>query len=236
MIMKMRILLLAATMVMVSLSCTKYYFDTGIHEAKYDGSIWDYMESKKPYFDSTMMVIELAGMKNVFQNENITFFAPPGGTIFRAVHNLNQYLKFNGKDTVSKLEQIDSEVWKNTLSEYIFKGTNLLKDYPQRDTLNFLAFPGQNYTSYGGRIMNIGVIYQDAGGVTGAGYRQLFLAYIPDFSNPQNGLTNTPVATSDIQPRNGVIHALNRTRHTYGFRRDKFIDQVMSAGIEPATP
>jgi len=234
--MKKIIIFLMITTLITSISCTKYYFDSGVHEAKYDGTVWDYMESRKPYFDSTMTVIELAGMKNVFENENITFFAPPGGTIFRAVHGLNQYLKFHGKDTVSQLNQISPEVWKSTLSDYVFKGSNLLKDYPQRDTVNFLAFPGQNYTSYSGRIMNIGVIYQDAGGVTGAGYRQLFLAYIPDFSNPQNGLTNIPIATSDIQPRNGVIHALNRLKHTYGFRRDKFIDQVIAAGITPAQP
>ena len=221
---------------MASMSCTKYYFDTGVHEAKYEGSILEFMKEKTPFFDSTLMVIELAGMNDVFQKENVTFFAPPSGTVFRAVHNLNQYLKFSGKDTVSSLDQIKPEVWRNTLSNYIFKGTNLLKDYPQRDTTAYVAYPGQNYTSYGGRIMNIGVIFNDAGGVQYAGYRQLYLAYIPDFSNPQVSLTNVPVATSDIQPKNGVIHVLNRTKHAYGFRSNSFIDQVISAGIEPATP
>jgi hypothetical protein len=218
------------------MSCTKYYFDTGVHEPNYDGTILDFMKDKAPFFDSTLMVIELAGMNDIFQNEDITFFAPPSGTIFRAIHNLNENLKFSGKDTVSSLDQIKPEVWRNTLSQYIFEGKNLLKDYPQRDTVSYVAYPGQNYTSYGGRIMNIGVIFNNAGGVQYAGYRQLYLAYIPDFSNPQVSLTNVPVATSDIQPINGVIHVLNRTKHTYGFRSHTFIDQVISAGISPANP
>jgi hypothetical protein len=73
------------------------------------------------------------------------------------------------------LDQIKPEVWRNTLSQYIFEGKNLLKDYPQRDTVSYVAYPGQNYTSYGGRIMNIGVIFNNAGGVQYAGYRQLRL-------------------------------------------------------------
>lgn len=233
---QIRTLLMVVTISTISFSCTKYYFDSGVHDAKYNGTILEYMKEKKPFFDSTLMVIELAGMNEVFQKENITFFAPPGGTVNRAIRSLNRQLKFEGKDTVAKLEQIKPEVWKNTLSQYIFKGTNLLKDYPQRDTLSYVAYPGQNYTSYGGRIMNIGVIFNDAGGVSYAGYRQLYIAYIPDLSNPQVALTNIPVSTSDIQPKNGVIHVLNKNKHTYGFRTNAFIDLAVSAGISPVTP
>jgi hypothetical protein len=112
----------------------------------------------------------------------------------------------------------------------------LLKDYPQRDTLSYIAYPGQNYTSYGGRIMNVGAIFSDAGGVSYAGYRQLFLAYIPDLSNPQVALQNNPVATSDIQTTNGVLHVLTKIKHNLGFNTDTFIDQVIASGILPPTP
>ncbi|MDQ0967141.1 hypothetical protein QFZ20_002544 [Flavobacterium sp. W4I14] len=199
--------------------CKKYYIETGLHEAKYNGNIMQYMEAKKPFFDSTLTVIKLAGLADVVSNENITFFAPPSGSIYKSVKQLNLYLRVQGKDTVSKLTQIKPIVWKNILSQYIFKGANRLKDYPQRDTLSYLAFPGQGYTSYGGRIMNIGVIFQDAvvynssgaeiSRVAYAGYRQLFLAYIPDLSNPQISLVNIPIATSDIQPTNGVFTCFN---------------------------
>jgi len=226
--------------------CKKYYIETGLHEAKYNGNIMQYMEAKKPFFDSTLTVIKLAGLADVVSNETITFFAPPSGSIYKSVKQLNLYLRVQGKDTVSKLTQIKPIVWKNILSQYIFKGANRLKDYPQRDTLSYLAFPGQGYTSYGGRIMNIGVIFQDAvvynssgaeiSRVAYAGYRQLFLAYIPDLSNPQISLVNVPIATSDIQPTNGVLHVLTKQRHNFGFNTGTFIEQAISAGIDPATP
>lgn len=230
------LLFVLALGLLVTTSCEKYYFDSGVHEAKYNGSTMTYLKDKTPYFDSTVTIINLAGLSTVLDQENVTFFAPPSGSVNKAIIGLNRYLKFNGKDTVSKLDQIKPEVWKNVLSQYIFKGSNLLKDYPQRDTVSFVTFPGHNYESYSGRIMNIGVIFNNAGGVQYAGYRQLFIGYIPDLSNPQVALQNIPVASSDIQTNNGVVHALNRVKHTFGFNTSRFIDQAVAAGISPATP
>jgi len=227
--------LMLATVLLLLSSCKKYYFDSGKHDPKYNGTVLQYLKSKQSFFDSTLTVINLAGMDDVLSNEKVTFFAPPSGSVFKSINKLNRYLRNTGKDTVSQLSQIKPEVWRNTLSQYIFKGTFLLKDYPQRDTLAYLAYPGQNYTSYGGRIMNVGAIFNDAGGVVYAGYRQLYLAYIPDLSNPQVALQNNPVATSDIQTTNGVIHVLTKLKHGYGFNGDAFIDQVISAGILPPT-
>lgn len=226
--------------------CKKYYMESGIHDGDYSGNIIQYMEEKKPFFDSTLTVIKLAGLTEVLSNENVTFFAPPSGTIFKSVRRLNIELRVTGKDTVSQLSQVKPEVWRNILSQYIFKGSNRLKDYPQRDTLSYVAFPGQGYTSYGGRIMNVGVIFNDAvvynssgaeiSRVAYAGYRQLYLAYIPDLSSPQIALVNIPVSTSDIRPKNGVLHVLNKVKHNFGFNTNTFIEQAISAGISPATP
>lgn len=223
-------------LILVISSCKKYYFDSGIHDPIFKGSTIDYLKSKSSYFDTTLMVIELAGMTEILKNEKTTFFAPPSDAIGRTLYNLNRELKFRGKDTVSRLDQIKTEVWRSNLEQYVFAGLSLLKDYPQRDTVAYITYPGHNYESYGGRIMNIGAIYEDAAGVQYAGYRQLFLAYIPDLSNPHTGLQNNPVATSDIQTDNGVIHVLTRGKHSFGFSTDKFIDQAISGGIEPVSP
>lgn len=214
-------------------SCKKYYFDSGIHDSKYQGSTMEYLKSKSSVFDSTIVIIKLAGLEELLDKENVTFFAPPSGSVFKSIKRLNNSLRSVGKDTVATLEQIKPEVWRNTLSQYIFSGSFLLKDYPQRDTLVYTAYPGQNYASYGGRIMNVGTLFNDAGGVQYAGYRQLFLAYIPDLSNPQTALQNNPVATSDIKTNNGVLHVLTKSKHNLGFNTDTFIDQVMSSGILP---
>ncbi|WP_316819700.1 fasciclin domain-containing protein [Pedobacter gandavensis] len=215
--------------------CKKDYFvDTGVHKAQYNGTILEYLKAKPIIFDSLTRVIKVAGMEDVFQKENVTFFAPPSSCIYKAVKNLNRYLRTTGKDTVSQLEQVKPQVWKEMLSLYVFKGSYLLKDVPQLDTLAINAFGGQGYTSLGGRPMNIGVFYNDASGVKYVGYRQLILSYIPDFSTPKIGLINTPIASSDIQPTNGVIHALVYQNHSFGFGTDRFIIAAISAGIGKA--
>ncbi|MCX2473760.1 fasciclin domain-containing protein [Pedobacter sp. MC2016-05] len=233
-----KFLYIAVVLITTLTSCKKYYFDTGIHDPKYIGTTLQYLQEKKPLFDTTLTVIKLAEMESVLSNPNdpYTFFAPMSGSIRNAIYRLNRSLETSGKDTVSQLSQIDKSVWRNNLSLYIFKGANLLKDYPQRDTISFQAFPGQGYNSYSNRVMNIGVIFNDAGGVTYAGYRQLFLAYIPDLSNPQVALANAPVATSDIQTNTGVIHVLRKNKHNFGFNTTRFIDEVIAAGIKPPTP
>lgn len=214
----------------------KYFYDTGVHKAKFDGSILQYLRSKPMYFDTLVKVINVAGMNDVFEKENITFFAPPSSSIYKTVKRLNNYLRTNGQDTVAQLEQVKPEVWREMLSLYIFKGTSRLKDYPQLDTTAIVAFPGQGYTSYGenGRTMNIGVFYQDAGGVKYAGYRQLILSFIPDFSKPKEMLVNIPVASSDIAPDNGIVHVLQYQNHNFGFDTERFILTAASNGIGPA--
>lgn len=231
-------------------SCKKeYFFDTGVHEAKFDGNIMQYLKSNKVMFDTTVQVINLAGMANVLETQNVTFFAPTSSSIVKSVIYLNQFLRANGQDTVKDYRQIKPAVWRKVLTQYIFKGKNLLKDYPQLDTLAYAAYPGQAYTSFDGAIMNVGVIYNDAGGVKYAGYRQLFLSYIQDRTQPTQSLINVPVATSDIQPTNGVVHVLRQAqltlinggpanqvvnKHDFGFSKPLFVREVLAAGIDPA--
>ena len=229
-----RTALLLAVILGVLASCKKqYFFDTGIHKAEYNGSILSYLKANPTYFDTTVRIINLAGMNDVLDKENVTFFAPTSSSIYKSIKRLNVFLRQSGKDTVSQLQQIKPSVWKETLSLYVFKGTYRLKDYPQLDTLSILAYPGQGYTSYGDRTMNIGVAYNDAGGVKYAGYRQLILSYIPDLSNPQTSLINIPVASSDIAPTNGIIHVLQQDRHYFGFSTEQFINTAVSNGILP---
>lgn len=241
---------LAAILAISFFSCKKdYYFDTGVHEAKYNGTILQYLKSNKVMFDTTLQVINLAGMENVLENEKVTFFAPTSSSIVKSVRYLNQYLRVLGQDTVKDYRQIKTAVWRKILSQYIFKGANRLKDYPQLDTLAYTAYPGQAYASYDGEIMNIGVTYNDAGGVKYAGYRQLCLSYIQDRTQPTQSLINAVVATSDIQPTNGVIHVLRQSqlvlvkdgpenivvnKHDFGFSKLLFVREVLAAGIDPA--
>lgn len=229
-----RTLFLIAFCYLCGVSCQdkSYLDDGGKASPQYNGTVMQFLESRPDLFKKLVSVIHYAGMENTFQNGNITFFAPTDYSINRSMQKLNNYwYNIQGKDSVSQIEQIKPEVWKDLLSMYIIPEKYVAKDIPQLDTVAMDAYPGQAYVSENGRAMNLGVVYHDANGVKYAGYRQLLFSYVNDFVNKD--LTNAYVATSDIQPNNGVVHVLRFIDHDFGFNNSMFITKAVAAGIEP---
>jgi len=128
-------------------SCNKesYYHDSGRHNPKFDGTVYDFIKSRPDLFDTLLRVIDFADMQDVLKNEKITFFAPPDASIRRSMHQLNNFLYLNGRDSIHSITQVDKSIWREFLSMYIIKEPLLLKDVPQIDTNNLEAFPGQGY-------------------------------------------------------------------------------------------
>jgi uncharacterized surface protein with fasciclin (FAS1) repeats len=202
-------------------SCSKdnYYKDGGLANPHFNGTVLQYLQSN-PQFDTIAQVVKLAGMENIFSKEDITFFAPTDECIRRTIgivngkqpdlaNGLNQALFDLKKDTIKKLSDIPQQTWRKYLMRYVFKGKFLLKDYPQLDFSLRPLYPGGYYYGYNGDLANIGVVYSTANTVKYAGYRQLCIAEISDPSNPQfYYFSSAAVASSDIQPTNGVIHSL----------------------------
>jgi hypothetical protein len=214
--------------------CQKKYLDnTGVHEAKYDGTIMKYLDDKPEYFDSLAKAIRLAGMESLFSDSIVTFFAPPSQCIMASVYRLNQYLYLRGLDTVLDLKQIDSSVWRETLSEYVLRGRFVQKDFPQLDTTQLATFPGQGYTTISGEPMNVGVIFNDANGIKYAGLRKLCYSYIINPKDPAGGMINLIVSSADVQPTNGVVHVLRLHNYYFGFNPNLFILNAVSKGIAP---
>lgn len=217
----------------------EYYKETGLTNAKFDGSIMKYLDSKPFQFDTLTQVIRLAGMEDVFNKEEITFFAPQDPSIGSAINNLNAYLNRVGQDSVKKLSDIKPKAWREMLSMYVFKGTNRLKDYRQVDTLALDTYSGQGYLAYNAKPMNIGVVFNDAinGPVDNrtiikyGGYRQLMISYIPDLSFPKTFWINAKVSSSDINPTNGIVHAIRFNDHSFGFYSFNFINVAVENGI-----
>jgi len=226
--------LLFAVMLFASCQKDNYFQNTGVHKPNYQGTVLDYLNSKPGYFDSVTKVIHLAGMDDVFAKEDITFFAPADSCIGATIELLNIILRNQGTKEVTRLEQIKPEVWREQLSRYIFKGKKSMNDFPQLDPGNLSAYPGQIYSSYDGSIMNVGVVYNDAGGVRYAGYRQLFVSYIPSPSAPRDYASwySARVASVNIAPTNGYVHALSFTTHYFGFEPFQFIESAIAKGIE----
>lgn len=206
-----------------------YLIDTGVHDPNFDGSIMQYLESRPDYFSKTVQVIKIAGLEDVLDKETVTFFAPTDWSIDNSVNRLSSYLYQNGGDSIKDYRQIKPSVWREFLSMYIVPDKYLLKDIPQLDTLMVSSYPGQAYYSYGGRPMNMGVVYSDANGVKYAGSRQILYSYISDFATMD--MKNAYVATCNIEPRNGAVHVIRFTDHAFGFYPEVFRRRALAEGI-----
>jgi len=227
------------------LGCKKndYFINpSGVSNAKYDGTIMDYLKNNHDYFDTLSAIIDYAGMTDVFTNDSITFFAPPDSTINRTLESLNYYLKYTGMEEITSFRQVSPDTWKYFLERYIFKGIKRLEDFPQIDLSNLLAFPGQYYRAYDSTLMNIGVVYSDltSGGNTieYGGYRYLTISFIPSEAAPTIGRSYAQIASSDINPYNGIVHVLSingfgayLSTHYFGFSSSEFISKALKDGI-----
>ena len=247
-ILKINHLILSLFCFLFMTSCSKddYYQDGGIAQAEFDGSILAYLETKPVLFDSIVQVIKLAGLEETLQQEEFTFFAPSDPDIKDLIgesrrYGLNSTLFYNGLDTIENLADIDSTIWRKHLLKYMFPGKNKLENYPQIDFSLRNTYPGQNYISHSGNVSNIGVVYNDVVQYDGSGneiarlkykgYRQLYLTYYPDESDP-DFYRSYPVSTSDIQPTNGVIHVLNYIMTSFGLDNDnssEFVNDVVQS-------
>ena len=211
----------------------EYYQDGGKAVAKFNGDMLQYLESKPVPFDTIAQLVKLAGLEETFKNETFTFFAPSDEYIKQTIgtihtDGLNRRLYNLDKDTVINLSDIHPLIWRKYLQRYMFKDANLLKDYPQIDFGQKLMFPGQLYYAYDKSVFNIGVEFGDANGIKYIGYRSILISYIPDISRPDDNWRTTRVSSSDIQPKNGVVHTLQWDGGNFGFIREEFFDEVIN--------
>lgn len=208
-------------LVMFAQACKKdYYVDGGMANPHYNGTIYDYLSEKKLYFDTIKQIVDLAGMKEMMTSDTITFFAPTDEVIRVAMNDLNASRYASMKDSV-KMSDLGPEVWRKFLGMYIMKGKRVAGTFPRVNPENISAFPGINYIMMDGYILNIGLEYMSYNGVEAVGPRILTVTDIT--FNPSNFKDNprVKVVSSDIQPKNGVIHALSIS-HYFGFRRSEF--------------
>ncbi len=220
-------------MLMVLSACTKddYYVEGGVANGRFDGSVLQYLESKPVEFDSVVQIVKLAGLDDYLTTDELTFFAPRDENIKELIGaldrgGLNRRLYNEGKDTVKVLSDVDSLIWRKYLQRHMFRGKNKLMDYPQIDFGQQTIYPGQTYYSYNNSVSNIGVVYNDAGGVKYMGYRQLHISYIPDISRPTAGWRTVRVASSDIEADNGIVHVLDVNGGELGFDRGEIENEI----------
>ncbi|GAA4144662.1 fasciclin domain-containing protein [Sphingobacterium kyonggiense] len=224
-------------------SCNKdgYFDDSGVHDPNYNGTMLEYFQNHSKdstsLFDTLLNVIKIAGLENTIANENITFFAPTDPSIRSAIKELNWQLYAEGKDTISRLDQVDATVWNKFLRGYMIKENKGITDFPQVDTMALNSYGGQLYQTLDQDLtVNIGVVYHDLKNgdvvIKYQGPRQLVISYIPDVSKPLENWQTGYVATSNIAPKNGRLHVIRYLGHSFGFTYRRFANAAIEAGIK----
>lgn len=70
------LMIIAASLLMFSCGTKYNYWDTGVSDGRFEGTMYEYLKSTHE-FDSIVKIIERADMVSVFEREDITFIAPP---------------------------------------------------------------------------------------------------------------------------------------------------------------
>lgn len=113
-------------MVLALGSCTKWnYHDGGLSDGVHDCSMWEYFHTQPHDWDSTMIMIEHAGLKELFEgrgeHEQITFFGVTNLSILN-------YMLQNG---YKRVIDIPVEDCKNILCKLIVPKRLMVNDIPR---------------------------------------------------------------------------------------------------------
>ena len=177
------------------------WIDTGVASPYHDCSIMEYLRRDKYNWELTVEMIERAGLTDLFEGndpdyEEITFFALPSYSVLR-------YLWDNDMETVNELTP---EFCREILLKHVVKGKVLKSGIAYRNPDYVITDAkqdgGTELVCLGGNRLKAYVDKSSYGGVPDAGPETM---YLYSFSVRDH----VPLATPDIQPLNGVVHALN---------------------------
>lgn len=200
-----------ATLVVLG-ACTDYqYVDTGLASGKHDCTVWEYLHSQPEDWDSTIIMIEHAGMKEYFdgsrQNEQITFF---GITNLSILAYMLDYKEAHPTKPWTTVRDIPVETCRHILKRLIIPQRLVVEDIP-RGRLEAIRggcteVEGKVYKTLEGEMF-VYTYREDYNHIPERGEIGLYI-YLHGSGNSD---ANRSVST-DIQMSNGVVHALG-----YGF-------------------
>ena len=201
-------------------SCTDYnYIDGGVANGIHDCTMWEYFNNQCVDWDSTVIMIEHAGLKSIFDGtgeyKQITFFGVTDLCIVRYMLDHNNKLdtdKANGKevkdsDYWNQVTDIPASTCQTFLRRLIIPERIMLKDIPEgtrllnTQTKDFVETDGKIISSLSEDLFTW-VYREEFGDVGKKGARQLWIARRLSTAN------NWRIASTDIQTTNGVVQAL----------------------------
>lgn len=193
------------------LACTtkQEIIDGGICSPYFDGSVMEYLRSNTEQWGYTVQMIERAGLTDLFEGgvdsvRQMTFFAPPSFAVYRYLMDC----KYDGTSDqrFERIEDMPVELCRELILKHVVIGKYLKADIGFRNMEYGIYAPEQNggtaFTCIGGNRVIAYLERNSYKGVPEAGAVEMFL-----YSYTVGKMI--PMATPDIQPRNGVVHALN---------------------------
>ena len=207
---------IAIIVVMLSLgACETNYgtINTGLANGKFDGSMYEYFQANHYDWDSLVLMIDRAGLKDVFTGERagyekITFFGPTNNTIRLWMYkseqrwdpDLGQIVVI--KKAYQRVDEIPVEDCHRLVMEHVVKGVYMRDDIPE-GTLSETG-TREGGTTLTGVEGNSFWIYSYRGqyqGIQGQGADSLKL--VSEIGQ------EIKVASSNLESDNGVVHSLH---------------------------
>jgi hypothetical protein len=171
--------------------------DTGRARERFDGSMYAYLKSNSYDWDSVRLMIERAGLVEAFDGgETFTFFGPTN-------HSIRRWMNETGRAAV---REIPAEECRERVMAYLLDGKLLRDDIPEGELLDAAWQGGKEYAFRSGRRVMLYRVLGSYEGIPKAGAAVIHL---------QAGGVTTTVASSNIQPANGVVHSLDYN-HRFG--------------------
>lgn len=204
-------------------SCTDFnYIDSGLADGRHDCSMWEYLQSDSRNWDSTVVMIEHAGLKEVFEGNSlygqITFFGITSKSILLYIlyHNdeLDQ-LKAAGEDVDDseywhRVTDIPAATCRRMLLQLIVPKRLMLADIPRGNfvtTSEGLAasseIGGGMYKTLGEWEIFLYTFQEDYKNIAGKGETRIYMVTRLNSTPVKN-----PVASCNIETQNGVVHSL----------------------------
>ena len=192
------------------LSCTKQeVIDTGISSPNFAGNILDYLRSDGYNWKLTCELIEHAGLEPLFAGEiaqypEITFFGFTSQSVQRFL--LESQYKDSSAGVFLQVGDIPIELARELVLRHVVAGKYVKEEFGFLDPAQPLNSPlqtgGKVLTTLAGNSIRAFCEPSSYGGDGNGGPVHMRLYSI-------TARRRIPVASPDIQPHNGVVHALN---------------------------
>lgn len=201
-----------ALMVVLGSSCTKYnYIDSGLANGVHDCSMWDYFHTDSYDWDSTIVMIEHAGLKSLFDGtgeyKEITFFGLTNHSIRGYILDNNKNLEEDDPNYLHRVTDISPAKCKDVLEKLVVPKRVMLKDVPRGNRVKILSEyderEGTTLSCVRGTLF-LWTVRDSWNNVQDVGVISLQIA-----SHNVVGAKNELVASTDIQTTNGIVQALN---------------------------